>query len=110
MELLWLQSIASKRLFIIRLWSFLSSHQDVLRSNKSKSLRDTYEDLPLNTKCTQIPTFHEFIKSNKKLLDSAVTTLKKLTQSIKGECLLAEYSFRPEDAFWELADACLLLA
>ena len=64
----------------------------------------------MNDRCIDIPTFHEFVKDNKKLLDSSGTYLKKLTQSIKGECLLAEHNFHTEDVFWELADVCLLLA
>jgi hypothetical protein len=66
--------------------------------------------MPLNNSCIQIPTFHEFIKDNRGVLEKALGYLKKLAQSVKGECLFVEHNFRIEDIFWELSDVCLLLA
>lgn len=82
-ELLWLQGLAHKRIFLQKLHTFLNSHKDQT-VGKVKEIKSNYEDLPLNTSCIQIPTFHEFTKTNKKLLEESIGYLKKLAQSLKG--------------------------
>lgn len=55
-----------------------------LLTAKFKNVSFPHEDLPLNRQYLLLPSFQQFLKDNRPILENSCTALKKLVQNLKG--------------------------
>ena len=81
-----------------------------MQAPNNPKLKIPYDDIPLNDELIKIPSYSQFIFTNRKFLQEAEKNFKKAINLLKNNCLLMDNNFKLDEVAFKAAENSLYLA